>query len=291
MVDGQIRGSQRKRAANRRRNREFGAWHLRNLNPHEFRRMYRMTRASFEKLLGMIKDEITSDSKQAKNSSGSPIPARSKLAATIRFLAGGSYLDISAIFGMDPKNFHNRRCGPLWQTLKAIDKHLHIGLTFDEASLEQTAQRFERFSRNHMKNCVMAIDGWVVKTRKPTIAEVGPSVKSYRNRKVPWGLVVLAGCDSDCRFTMLCARNSGSSHDSIVWAGCELFRALEAGKLPSRFYIVGDEAFVNSYQLLTPWSGRGIGVWKDSFNFHLSGMRQCIERASGMRQCILWLKT
>jgi hypothetical protein len=68
-------------------------------------------------------------------------------------------------------------------------------------------------------------------------------------------------------------------------------RLLDDGLLPSEYYIVGDEAYVNTQQLLTPWSGRGIGVWKDSFNFHLSGMRQCIERAFGQmtkRWGILW---
>ena len=137
----------------------------------------------------------------------------------------------------------------------------------------------------------MAIDGIVVKTRKPTKKEVGPSISSYRNRKVPWGIVVLAGVDSDCRFTMMCARNSGGSHDCLVWDACELKQAINDGALPEQYYIVGDEAFVNTNQLLTPWSGRGLGNWKISFNFHLSAMRQCVERAFGQlikRWGIFW---
>ena len=38
-------------------------------------------------------------------------------------------------------------------------------------------------------------------------------------------------------------------------------------------------SFVCSDQLLTPWGGHGLDLWRDSFNFHLSSMRQCIERA------------
>jgi hypothetical protein len=34
--------------------------------------------------------------------------------------------------------------------------------------------------------------------------------------------------------------------------------------------------------LLTPWSGRGLSRDKDNFNFYLSAMRQCIERAFGV---------
>ena len=52
-----------------------------------------------------------------------------------------------------------------------------------------------------------------------------------------------------------------------------------AGLLPEEYYMIGDEAFVCSDQLLTPWSGHGLDLWRDSFNFHLSSMRQCIERA------------
>ena len=34
--------------------------------------------------------------------------------------------------------------------------------------------------------------------------------------------------------------------------------------------------------LLTPWSGRGLSLDKDAFNFYLSSMRQCIERSFGL---------
>jgi hypothetical protein len=52
--------------------------------------------------------------------------------------------------------------------------------------------------------------------------------------------------------------------------------------LPPTYFGVGDDAFVNSDTLLTPWSGRGLTIFQDSFNYHLSSMRQTIERAFGM---------
>jgi hypothetical protein len=66
---------------------------------------------------------------------------------------------------------------------------------------------------------------------------------------------------------------------------------MDAGRLPSDFYIIGDEAFSCNDQLLVPYGGRGLGVWKDSFNYHLSSMRQCIERAFALyvqRWGIVW---
>ena len=66
---------------------------------------------------------------------------------------------------------------------------------------------------------------------------------------------------------------------------------LDQGLLPPAYFIIGDEAFVCTNQLLVPYGGRGLGTWKDSFNFHLSVMRQCIERSFALltqRWGILW---
>jgi hypothetical protein len=90
----------------------------------------------------------------------------------------------------------------------------------------------------------MAIDGLVVKTRQPKKDEVGLSVKSYRNRKGCWGIIVLGGCDARCRFTMWSARHSGGTHDALVWQNCALKRALDAGRLPPEYYIIGELSLV-----------------------------------------------
>ena len=67
-----------------------------------------MTRQSFYKLPLKVESDICSDATQASNSSGSPIPAASKLAAAIRYLAGGSHHVISALFGLEQANFFER---------------------------------------------------------------------------------------------------------------------------------------------------------------------------------------
>lgn len=56
-------------------------------------------------------------------------------------------------------------------------------------------------------------------------------------------------------------------------------------------FFIGDEAFTNTFQFLSPWSGRGLDEYKDSFNFWLSHSRQCVERAFGIstqRWGIFW---
>jgi hypothetical protein len=71
----------------------------------------------------------------------------------------------------------------------------------------------------------------------------------------------------------------------------DLKKWVDDGGLPAQYYLIGDEAFVNTNQFLTPFSGTNIGAAKDCFNYYLSSMRQCIERAFGIytqRWGILW---
>ena len=103
----------------------------------------------------------------------------------------------------------------------------------------------------------------------------------------------MAGCDVKGRFWSVTAKDSGSTHDSQAWGNSALADAISKGKLHPIFFIIGDEAFPNSDQVLTPYPGRGLGEWKDAFNYWLSHSRQCIERAFGMlvqRWGIFWRK-
>lgn len=132
-----------------------------------------------------------------------------------------------------------------------------------------------------MKGCVMAIDGLAVRTRKPTKEET-TNIKKYSCRKGGFAVNVMAGADVNGIFVMATCNHAGSTHDVIAWEESALYLAVCEGKLPNQFFFIGDDAFNCTNQMLTPWSGRGLGLWKDSFNYWLSHSRQCIERAFGM---------
>ncbi len=140
------------------------------------------------------------------------------------------------------------------------------------------------------KGCVLAIDGWVMQTRMPNSAEVN-SPKDFYNRKGFYGVVVLAGCDGNCKFHSFSATSAGGTHDAIAYRTSKLASILENFELPSQWYVIGDDAFDVDNQLLTPYSGHGLGLWKDSFNDYLSSMRQSIERSFALltqRWGIFW---
>jgi hypothetical protein len=76
----------------------------------------------------------------------------------------------------------------------------------------------------------------------------------------------MVGCAS-CMYSVDCLARDVNAIRKVV----------EHDDWPSNFYVMGDEAFVCTNNFLTPYSGRGLGPWKDAFNFYLSSMHQCTE--------------
>lgn len=276
-----MKSVQRRRERNRRRNRDFALNEMHEMSNAHFKRMFRMSRNTFdilEQKLHDLRGESSIDEEQAARSSGSVISLRTRLACTLRWLAGGSYIDICFEFGVAPGSFFVDG-GVLWGTMDLLNDLFEIGLpVHDDRKLRKMAREFSYWSKNKMNNCVLAIDGWVCRTRCPMKTEVEHPM-SYRNRHECFGIVVLAGCDARMKFHMFCCVSAGSTNDIMAWHFSAMKQLLDSGGLPYPYYFIGDEAFINTDQFLVPWSGRGLPPDKDSFNFHLSSMRQCIERA------------
>lgn len=261
--------------------------------PKEFTRMFRLNPASFSTLLNKVSNIIDKPGKKdVKNFQNQDyVQPKTRLAVSLRWLAGGSVHDICFAFGVAIGTFYQEG-GVLWGTLEAIDQVEEIKFPTNIAVLEGISEGFSKYSKKRLRGCVMAMDGWVCKTRKPYAYEVR-NVIAYRNRKNCWGIVVFAGCDHRGKFIMFSPRNSGATNDSLAW-DCTLLKIhmeSSANFIPAHYYFVCDEAVQCCERVLTPYGGRGIGRWKDSFNFHLSAMRQTIERAFGMltrRWGIFW---
>jgi hypothetical protein len=93
------------------RHRERG-WALRQMDelPDElFRRMFRLDRATFDAHVILLKDHMRPRNEQkAINSSGSAISFKTRLAVSLRWLAGGSYLDICFAFAISYTSFYEK---------------------------------------------------------------------------------------------------------------------------------------------------------------------------------------
>ena len=268
----------RREARNKHRNRGFALNEFHELDDETFKKMFRLDRFTFDDLADQLNPIIKRDAKQAENSSGQPISVCTRLAVTLRWLAGGSYIDLCFAWGLSKTSFYSER-GVIWPTIEAIDKVLTMGVPLhDREALEELAEGFRINSNGILDGCIMAMDGLVVRTRCPYSWEV-PNARDYRNRKCGFGFIVLAASDIRGKFIFGTAKHSGSTNDIIAWQDSALYEAIEEGLLPAEYFIIGDEAFTCTNQVLSPWPGRGIGTWKDSFNFWLSHSRPCIERA------------
>ena len=171
----------RNRRGNKRRDRGFALSQMEELSDDEFRRMFRLSRPAFDALLEKISDDFGVRSVSfAECSNRSRISPKTRLAVTLRWLAGGSYLDICFAFGVAFGSYFVDD-GVLWGTMEVIDRALALGFPFDDdAQLEKMAEGFAHYSHQHMTGAVLAIDGWVCRTRKPQTHEVLDPM-AYRN--------------------------------------------------------------------------------------------------------------
>ena len=192
------------------------------LSDDMFKRMFRMSRESFYKLHDVIEDLIEVDEVKAKCSTGASISTVVKLAITLRHLAGGSWIDIVFAWDISKTTFYET----ISLVVDAIDRKLKIGFPADNSDGKQSElhQGFKDHSNHHMEGCVMAIDGLLVRTRKPFQSEV-KNPMAYYNRKGSYGILVMAGCDVKGKFLMAVANNTAGTHDSLAFdvSGFNLF--------------------------------------------------------------------
>jgi hypothetical protein len=126
--------------------------HKRVINIH---RRFRMWRYQFDILVNLLREELEPQSAWARqcaiNSSGSWVRAELKLAATLRVLAGGSYLDAADLYAVSSKSFHRNTFWPVIMALVNCKNPILDNIHFpfdDEQKLRQHAQSFERFQKH-----------------------------------------------------------------------------------------------------------------------------------------------
>jgi hypothetical protein len=92
----------------RRRTRMVWENRVASLTPQEFKRTYRMSLKTFNFVLERIRRRITSKApKKARRDTHGAVPAELLLSMTLRFLAGGSYLDIYQMHGVGKSTLYH----------------------------------------------------------------------------------------------------------------------------------------------------------------------------------------
>jgi hypothetical protein len=290
----------RERKANATRDREAAFARIEGYSENEFKRRFRMQRYQFNLLVDCVREKLEPQTWWAKqcaiNSSGSWVRAELKIAATLRVLAGGSYLDAADLFAVSASSFHRNT---FWPTIIAIcncENPVLDNVLFpfaDEAKLRQHEASFKRFQK-HFEGTVAAGDGCAFRIKRPSSNEVQHDVQSNYTRKYAWAYGFILFCDGDLNIMSVEATHVASTNDAGMYHSSDMHRAIETEKmLPSWAHVVLDEAFGCTDQELVAWSqGKNrLSEEKDAFNYYLSAQRQSVERVFGVmnnRFGILW---
>jgi len=175
-----------------------------------------------EKCQSRIKRQSERSDKMARISSGSPVQTLILLAATIRWLAGGSLWDISFMFKMSYKTIHAYK----YKVIDSINHALRDNIKFprSDAGLKTLASGFAGIANGMgraIPGVVAAVDSVCFQRRAPTArmqenndgtATFTTSIGQAYNRKGYFATTVLAFVDSQLRFLSISMSCYSSSH-------------------------------------------------------------------------------
>jgi hypothetical protein len=152
------------------------------------------------------------------------VPYELEFACTLRWLAGGNYLDIHHHHGISESAFWRGIHACVYALLVEFgDSELGEEKFFDEAELGRIEKTFAAVNNNSIRGCVGCIDGMAVRIARPAGAEC-PNPASYFSRKGFYSVVLQAICDGNCRFLWGSIQCAGGTHDATCWAVTELYR-------------------------------------------------------------------
>jgi len=246
-----------------------------------FDRRLRMTKASFDKLLSYLVDYLWINETQADRRGGGITPELC-LYCTIRWLAGGSYLDICDVAGISKASFYR----VVWRTITAIvlSPDLKIVWPTTDEEIGRAIGGFASISTEcAIENCVGVVDGYLLRIKVPSKKEV-PNVKSFFSGHYQcYGVNVQAVADHNSRFIYFSLAAPGVTADRDAICHCNLKELVE--NLPFGICIIGDPAYEGSEHMVPIYQGLDRKNPKyDNFNFYASQLRIRVEMAFGLMQ-------
>jgi DDE superfamily endonuclease len=256
-------------------------------NPFHFKRLLRMNESSFNKLLSYIYNDLEVNSVMSGLRGGAILP-EFRLYITLRYLAGGSYLDIKLYTGISTSSFYHI----IWETISVIINCPQLSINFP-STIEQVYEAAEGFqsisSNDAIINCVTVVDGYHLKIKTPAKSAIANTRSCFSGHYQSYGLNVQAACDHQCRFLCIGVAGPGNMGDRDAVNEIALGRLIES--LPGKFCAIGDCAYTATEHLVPIFRGDLARLEiHDNFNFFASQLRIRIEMAFGLmvqKWCIL----
>lgn len=212
-----------------------------------------------------------------------PISTKVRLAVALRYFSGGSPYDIMSVYGLS----HTAVMDSVWSVVEAVNLLPEFSIEYPKSHIKQKniAQGFERASAVGFSNCAGAVDGlliWILKPTEDDAAEAGIGRKKFLcGRKGKFGLNCQAVSDVRGHILDISIVYGGASSDCLAFEASDLFRQLEGGLLHESLVLFGDNAYLNSHFMVTPYPNVSSGS-KDDYNFFHSQLRIRVECCFGM---------
>jgi len=307
--------------AHRRRFRSRRSWaeFMGDMSEQQFRRYFRMSKEIFKLLCQQIEDIVgvekfmseeylktilsSPHTEQSNNiyfahakSTGGVIAGEVKIASTLRILGGATYMDMALIFDTSFNHMHKifRHVILNWLSHPSFYNINGIEYCSDEERMKEVALLFARGSNGIIGGCIGALDGWVVKIKKPTRKDGIRNAKSFYSRKGFFAVNVQAIVDKKKRVLFRSIMSRGAEHDSTAFKNSGLYKWLMQNAtvlMEKGYYFIGDSAYALKSFLLTPYDNAMHGTAEDNYNFFHSSSRISVECAFGeidLRWGILW---
>ena len=177
------------------------------------------------------------------------------LACAICYFAGGSVYDLMIKYGISNSAVYDS----IWAVVDAVNLLPEFFIQYPDDCNRQkaVAAAFQTASTVRFDSCAGAIDGiliWMTKPTNPHCAEAGVRPKNFLcGRKHKYGLNCQAVSDCRGRFLDISMRYGGATADCIAFEASDLFQHLQSNVLAPGLVLFGDNAYVNSSFMATPF--------------------------------------
>jgi hypothetical protein len=244
-------------------------------------RRLRMRKDSFEKLVHLLGEALVVNKAAADKRGGAILPEIC-VYCTLRYLAGGSYLDITDIAGISQSSFYRI----VWKTITAIVqcKALRVAFPTTDEEVQAAIGGFASVSTEGViKNCAGVVDGYLLRIKVPAKEEVKNVRSFFSGHYQCYGVNIQAAADHHSRFIHFSFAAPGVTGDRDAIKQCSLFDLVES--LPRGVCVIGDAAYQPTEHMVPVYQGADKLCAKyDNFNFFASQCRIRVEMAFGMMQ-------
>lgn len=245
-----------------------------NLDEKRFKILTRMSWENFNKVLGMIKDDLVFNGPN----SWKQFPVHKQLMIVLYRLGssgeGNTLFKISALFGVSDGGAIDKITRRVFiAILRLKDTYLNWPSVTERATICK-----ETF--NELPNCIGYIDGTEVKLAEKPFYDA----ESYFSRKHIYSLKVQAVCDFRKKIRHIVTGYPGSVHDARIYSSCDL-SSKSFNFFSGNQWIAGDSAYKLSSTLITPYratSKIGTLYERNLFNYTFGKYRIRIENTFGM---------